>query len=153
MIECLKQDYQVVFCHKRLCWRRSTAGIIFALDLLYCKTKKSWILVILGDLICLEDFRQPFKRRTHFRSRNNWVCNFWSWTIEHKLQLATSTAGITDNWFYETKTQTIACLHSLRSWAIYFAVTRLLLVGKMIIYARLRGLRLTKIIFFRGLIK
>ena len=44
----------------------------------------------------------------------------------------------------------IACLHSLRSWAIYFAFTRLRLAGKMIIYARLR---LRKKIFFRGLIK
>ena len=44
----------------------------------------------------------------------------------------------------------IACLHSLRSWAINFAFSRLRLAGKMIIYARLR---FTKIIFFRGLIK
>ena len=42
------------------------------------------------------------QRRTHFRSRNNCVCNFWSWTIEHKRQLASSTTGIADNWFYET---------------------------------------------------
>ena len=42
------------------------------------------------------------QRRTHFRSRNNWVCNFWSWTIEHKRQWASSMAGIADNWFYET---------------------------------------------------
>ena len=44
--------------------------------------------------------------RTHFRSQNNWVWNFWSWTIEHKRQLATSTASIADNWFYETTKKT-----------------------------------------------
>ena len=32
----------------------------------------------------------------------------------------------------------IACLHSLGSWAIFLAFTRLRLAGKMIIYARLR---------------
>ena len=55
-------------------------------------------------LICCFQYRS--KGRTHFRSQNNQVWNFWSWTIEHKRQLATSTASIADNWFYETTEKT-----------------------------------------------
>ena len=41
--------------------------------------------------------------RTHFRSRNNWVCNFWSWTIEYNVQLS-----ITYNWPHG---QLVLCHH------------------------------------------
>ena len=63
-------------------------------------------------------FIDYLSRRTHFRSQNNWVWNFWSWTIGQNVQLAS-----TYNW-PQLASRTIGPMTSWKNQNYYGYISR-----------------------------